>query len=592
MVIRMKQWKHKVISILVAIVLIIIIALIAFGGKIKESMNNGEEIGIHWLLALLYPDKYSYSVETADLNEYYQLFSEDDIAIILQDERIESSGKLLDGTVYFSISTISDLFTDRFYVNDEEGILLYTTSTDIYKVNIGENSFEYAGSSTPVDYQIARYYNDGTLYIAADYVQKFADFSYEFFPEPNRMQVYTQWGTRREAEILKDTQVRYQGGIKSAILRQIAAGEKVTVLEVMETWTKVKTADGYIGYVENDKLADYVEVADTPTTGAYQPENDYQQAVSGNDIQIGFHQVYSEDDGTGLTSLLPGTTGMDVVSPTWFYLDGAEGTFTSLANANYVETAHANGLQVWALMEDMTNDFDEYALFASSISRKTLIDNLISQANTYGFDGINIDCEEIDSKTAPHFVQFLRELSIATRNNGLVLSIDNYVPNEGNRYYNLKEQGYVADYVIMMGYDEHWAGSEAGSTASLDFVEKGISDMLTLGVPQNKLICAVPFYTRIWRTEGAETSSEAVGMETAAAWVADRNLTPVWDDTLCQYYIDFQDGTAYYQVWLEDDESMTTKLAVIQQYDLAGVAAWKLGLEDDTAWNIINAYSN
>lgn len=588
----MKELKHKIISVVVAIVLILVIALVAFGGKIVSSIKNGEEINLRWFMALLYPDKYSYSVETADLNEYYQLFAADDIAIVLQDTRVEDRGKLIDGTVYFAFDTVERLFTDRFYVNEEEGVLLYTTSTEVITVTIGEESFGYEsdGQLTPTDYAIARYYEDGTLYVAADYVLKYANFSYDFYPEPNRMQVYTQWEARREAEVLKDTQVRYQGGIKSDVLREVTAGETVIVLEIMETWTKVQTSDAYIGYIENEMLSDYVEVTPTPVTGAYVPEEDYSMGVSDNKITMAFHQIFSVDDGTGLNSLLEGTSGIDVISPTWFYLDSEEGTFTSLASYSYVENAHAQGLQVWALLEDMTNDFDEYALFASSANRRALIDNLIGAALEYNLDGLNIDCEEIGRETGPHYVQFLRELSIETRKNGLILSVDNYVLNEGNLYYDLGEQGLVADYVIVMGYDEHWAGSEAGSVASIDFVERGISSALEAGVPAAKLINGVPFYTRIWRTEGVETNSEAVGMEVTQEWLANRSLTPVWDDVCCQYYASYQDGTAFYEVWVEDVTSLETKLSVMSNYGIAGMAAWKLGLESDDVWPMINRY--
>lgn len=587
----MKQLKHKIISVLVAIVLIILIGVIAFGGKISESIKNGEEINARWFLALLYPERYSYSVQTADLNEYYQLFSQDDIAIVLQNERIEDRGKYIDGTVYFAFDTVERLFTDRFYVNEEEGVLLYTTSTDVITVEIGDESTGYSvsGTYTATDYPIARYYED-CLYVAAEYVRQYANFSYDFYTEPNRMQVYTEWGTRREAEILNNTQVRYQGGIKSDILREISAGEKVTVLEIMETWTQVKTNDGYIGYVENTMLSDYAEVTDTPVTGAYSPEEDYGIPVSGNKITMVFHQIYSPDDGSGLNELLTSTSGIDVVSPTWFYINSETGTFDSLASAAYVENAHAKGLQVWALVEDMTNDFDEYALFASSTNRRAFIDNLITATMEVGADGINVDCEEISRETGPHYVQFLRELAIETRKNGLILSVDNYVRNEGNLYYDLGEQGIVADYVIVMGYDEHWAGSDAGSVASIDFVERGITSALDSGVPAQKLINGVPFYTRIWRTEGVETNSEAVGMTAAANWAETRGITPVWDEETCQYYVSHQDGTALYQIWIEDAESLATKLTVMNNYGIAGMAAWKLGLESEDVWPIINAH--
>lgn len=590
----MKKLRNKIISVLVAVVLIIIVAAIAFGGKIKESMANGEEIGLRWFLALIYPEKYSYSMQMADMNEYFQLFAQDDIAIILQDERIDDRGKLIDGTVYFSITTVEKLFTDRFYVNADGTALYYTKSDEVRIVNIGEESNGYYvnGEWTPLDYKAAQFDTEGTLYIAAEYVKNYANFTYEFFPDPNRMKVRTEWDTHRETTVLKDTQVRYQGGIKSDVLCQAAEGDRVTVIEIMETWTKVLTKDGFIGYIENDKLADYEEIVELPVSGAYDPTADYHMTSSADGkLTIVFHQVTVPDDGSGFNELYASTSGIDVVSPTWFYLNNTDGSYLSIASKAYVENAHAKGLQVWALIEDMTYEADEYELFSSADNRQALISNLIQEALELGIDGINIDFEKITRESATHYVQFLRELSIETHKNGLILSVDNYMPNEGNRYYNLKEQGYVADYVILMGYDEHWAGSaESGSVASIGFVEKGLEDALALGVPENKLINAVPFYTRIWRTEGVEVKSEAYSMSVVQEWLANRGLTPEWDDVTGQYYASYQDGTAFYEVWIENADSLNVKLNIMSSYNLAGVAAWKLGLESADVWPVINSY--
>lgn len=590
----MKRLRNKIISVLVAVVLIIIVAAIAFGGRIKESIAGGEEIGLRWFLALIYPEKYSYSTQMADMNEYFQLFSQDDIAIILQNERIEDRGKLIDGTVYFSIATVEKLFTDRFYVNADGTALLYTTSDEIRTVNIGENSNGYYANDVwmPLDYKAAQFDAEGTLYIAAEYVKNYADFTYEFFADPNRMQVRTEWDTHRETTVLKDTQVRYQGGIKSDVLCQVAEGDRVTVLEIMETWTKVQTGDAFIGYIENNKLADYEEIIEVPVSGAYDPAADYHMTSRLDEkLTIVFHQVTAPDDGSGFNQLYASTSGIDVVSPTWFYLNNTDGSYLSIASKAYVENAHAKGLQVWALIEDMTYDVDEYELFSSMDNRQALITNLIQEALELEIDGINIDFEEITKESSTHYVQFLRELSIETHNNGLILSVDNYMPNEGNRFYNLKEQGYVADYVILMGYDEHWAGcAEAGSVASIGFVEKGLADAVALGTPENKLINAVPFYTRIWRTEGVEVRSDAVSMGAAQEWLANRSLTPEWDDETGQYYASYQDGTAFCEVWIENADSLNVKLNIMSNYDLAGVAAWKLGLESADVWSVINSY--
>ncbi len=594
----LRRFRNSVIAFFVIALLIVIVIWVAFGKGIRQAKESGEKFGVQWMLAALYPEKYSYSTEMANLQEYFKLDYPEDIAIILQDDRINAKGKLYDGTVYFSIDTVRDLFTDRFYVNSEENILLYTTASEVIRVDIGDDSKAYytGETATPTDYAIARYGKDGTLYVAADYVKKYANFTYDFYADPNRMQVYNSWGMDKMAEVTDDTHVRYQGGIKSDILCEIAKGSEVEVLEGMENWTKVKTADGYIGYIENARLGEVVEVKADPATGAYDPKSDYAMVPPQERVLLGWHQIFSPDDGTGMSEITAGATGMNVVSPTWFFLkgtnDAGEVDYTCIASAKYVERAHEKGYQVWALVENMENDFDEYALFSSSANRAALIDKLLADAETYGFDGINMDIELTDSKlnkVGPHYVQFLRELSIQTHAKGLILSVDVNVPTESNREINLKEQGLVNDYVIMMGYDEHYIGSDAGSIASVTFVEKGLEDMKKQGVPVDKIVCAVPFYTRIWRTDRGNVTSDAVGMDTAMEWVNNRSLPIEWDEDACCNYAEKSDGDVLYQVWIEDEDSTEARLGIISAQGVRSIAGWKLGLENANTWNIIDS---
>lgn len=589
---KAKVIKARIISFVVAIALIVLVGAIAFGGRIKESIANGDEFNLRFFLALIYPDKYAYSGEMADLNEYFQLFKADDVAIVLQNERIEDRGKLVDGKVYFSVDTVSRLFTKRFYYNDTENNLLYTTSDSIRKVDLNEGNKGYYinGEFTATDYVPAVNLED-TVYICADYVKLYCNYTYDYYSDPNRVQVYTSFGARKEAEFVKDTRVRYQGGIKSEVLTPVKKGDKVTVLETMENWSKVKTSDCFIGYVENNKLSEAVEVTDTAPTGAYVPREDYLTGDNQGNVVLGWHQIYIEDDGTNLNSILPDNACINVVCPTWFYTNSEKGEFTSYATSAYVNNAHNKGLKVWALCEDMTNEFDEYALFSSSENRKAFIDNLISTTISVGADGINMDFEKIGKQTGPHYVQFLRELSIETKKNGLILSVDNYQQNQGNLYYNLGEQGLVCDYVIIMDYDEHWGGSaEAGSVASIGFVENGIKTAIEAGVPPYKLVNGMPFYTRLWKKEGDNLTSQALGMNEAKNWADTRGITPAFDETTCQYYVTHQDGTAVYEMWMEEATSIEAKLGVGANYQIAGVACWRLGLENDSVWPVIANY--
>ncbi|MCH5248848.1 MAG: SH3 domain-containing protein [Lachnospiraceae bacterium] len=562
----------KIIPVIVAIVLIIIIAAAGFGAKVI--------------------DKYSYSKEYADLVEYFGIEGEDDVPVILQDEMIEEHARVWDNVCYFDLATIHQYLNDRFYEDKAEGLLLYTLPDRIIRTEIGKTVYQSSYDELEdVGYVIARYEGD-TLYVAADFVKQYTNLSYELFMEPYHMQLYTEWNERQVADISKDTQVRYQGGIKSDILTEVSEGDSVIVLDEMEKWSKVKTQDAYIGYVENKRLDGHRIEEPVPVTDYEEPE--YTSISKDYKINLAWHAIYSTAGNDTLTEVLAGTRGVNVISPTWFVLTGDAGEFTSFASREYVNKAHDMGLEVWALISNITDTetLDMYELLSKTTTRTAIIDNLINAAASYGLDGLNIDFEDIGVDTGEAFIEFIRELSIPCREKGIVLSVDNYVPMGYNDYYRRDEQGLVADYVIIMGYDEHHGNSEeAGSVASIDFVEKGIANTIS-EVQAQKVINAIPFYTRIWETNGTTLSSQVVGMEMADEYVANHSIEIRWDEETCQNYGEYQSGNSLYQVWLEDDESIRVKLNVMDNYKIAGVAEWRLGLEKPSVWTAIEEYIN
>lgn len=566
--------KKKIISVLVAIVLIFVVIAVAFGSMLL--------------------DKYSYSKEYADLESYYGLEQEGDVAIVLQDQIIPEKAKKIDDVYYFDLNTVEEYFTDRFYVNDIEQVVLYTTATEIIKTYIGDTSDVcYVGDTEEaLGYKAAIRQND-ILYIAADYLKKFVNFSYESFSGTDRMQVYTEWNMRNIADIKKKTAVRYQGGIKSDILEEVYAGDTVVVLEQLENWSKVKTSHAVIGYLENKYLVNLRAEQMEAVTDV--PEIVYNSQQREHKINLGFHQVFQQEENR-LEELVSASSTLNVVAPTWFRIKDNEGGIASLANTGYVEKAHALGLEVWAVVTDVDSknlydlDVDCYSLFVSSENRARLINALLEQCLTYGIDGINIDLEGIKKDAGPHFVQFLRELSIQTRANNIVLSVDNFVPTEYTAHYNRAEQGLVADYIIVMGYDEHYAGGGvAGSVASIGFVESGIANTKAV-VPKEKIINAIPFYTRVWEINGGNLSGAILTMRMQQDWVNRAGSAPVWDDETCQNYVTYEKDGITYQCWLEDVESIQVKLNVMEAQEIAGVAAWKLGIEDKAVWEAIDNY--
>ncbi len=561
--------KKKIIPIVIAIVLIIIIGGVTFGSRILE--------------------KYSYSKERADLNAYYGITGSQEAAIVLQDEIVEEKARISDGICYLDIATIHKYLNDRFYVDGGEGLLLYTLPEDIVRNSIGSSVKETAQGSEELGYTAAIWEGD-TLYVALDYIKQYTNFSYQLFTDPYRIQLTTEWPSYEVASISKNTQVRVKGGVKSEILTDVQKGDQVSVLEQMETWSKVKTADSVIGYVENKRLTGIRSEQPIPVTDYQEPE--YTSLTRDHKINLGWHVVASAGGNDTFNSVTANAGNLNVISPTWFKLCDNEGGYTSFASADYVQKAHDRGLEVWVLIENIEykDSISMYEILSSTTTRQKLIDSLMNDLITYGIDGINVDFEQLSMDCGEHFVEFIRELSVACRKNGKVLSVDNYVPRDFNDYYDRKEQGIVADYVIVMGYDEHYAGSkEAGSVASIDYVEDGIAQTVK-EVPAEKVINAIPFYTRIWETTGDGISSQAVDMVTAEQFISNHGITAEWDETTCQNYGEYTSGDSRYQVWLEDADSIKVKLNVMENYGIGGVAEWRLGFEKPEIWDVIGEY--
>ena len=295
-----------------------------------------------------------------------------------------------------------------------------------------------------------------------------------------------------------------------------------------------------------------------------------------------------------MEGLLANTKAINTISPTWFALSDNEGNFTSLADKSYVDFMHQRGIEVWALIDNFTGRIGEEAVntkevLSSTTKRTNLIQNLMGQVLANGIDGINVDFEQVPREAGADYIQFLRELSVACRLNQIVLSVDNYVPTEYTAYYNRKEQGIIADYIIIMGYDEHYSGSEIGSIASINYVEGGIKDTLN-EVPKEKVINAIPFYTGIWATESGTTTLDKVSMSYAEKFMTEKGGTADWDEVTCQNFTTFQSENTTYQIWLEDEASIQTKLNVMKNYDIAGVAGWRLGLEKPEIWDLVANY--
>ena len=563
--------KKKAAPVLAIVLLIVIVAGIGFLTRVIK--------------------KYTPSSEVMSSQEYFGLDREGEAAIVVGSEILPYKGKILNEVAYVDYQAVKEVLNDYFYWDSENNTMLYTMPTDVVQILAGSNSYTADGKTQSLNYNIVLI--DGTeTYIALDFVKQYTDISYEMFHDPDRIVINNEWGDMTVASIRKAGKVRSLGGIKSPILREVEKNEVVRILEPMEDWTKILTQDGYIGYIKNDRLVK--ERTETRTSDFVAPE--YTNIQKDYKINLVWHQTTSMDANYNIIYDIANVKKVNTISPTWFSIASNDGTLDSLALADYVDTAHSNHMEVWPLVDNFSENIDFTAVMNSTSARNKIENQLIAAAIEYSFDGINVDFENISEDAADGYIQFMRELSVMCRKNGIVLSVDVPVPMDFTAHYNRKALGEVCDYLMIMGYDEHYAGSEeAGTVASLSFEEEGIQNTL-LEVAAEKVVSGIPFYTRLWCTttneDGTTTvTSEAMGMNQAQQTLENNQVEASWDETTGQNYAQFNgESGELYQIWLEDTESLTRKLELIKNYDLGGAAEWKLGLEDDSVWDLIAKY--
>lgn len=553
--------------------------------------------------------KYSPSKKEYDLKKYYGIENEGQLAVIVDNQVAEPHGMIADGKAYVQYEIVRDYINDRFYWDPNENVLLYTLPKDMVTVEVGSKDYSVSKEKKSEDYVILKT-EGSTAYIALDFIQQYTNIEYELYNEPNRVMIVSDWGETTVAAVKKNTQVRYQGGVKSPILSQVKKKDEVTVIESEENWKKVRTKDGFIGYIKNSAL----RKEEKKVISRAFDEQEFTSIQKEYTINMAWHNVTNTDANNSVLQRIAESKGLTTIAPTWFHVKDTDGNMDSIASSDYVNYAHQSNIEVWAAIRDFDggiNSYEEsYELLRFTSKRENLINQLISEALRVGVDGINVDFEKISEECGEHYIQFIRELSVRCRQNGIVLSIDNYVPKGYNMQYNRKEQGIVADYVVIMGYDEHYAGSPvAGPVSSYNFVKEGIEETLK-EVPADKVISGIPFFTRLWEevpkteeelanqagTEEAQyttkVTSQAFDMNTAKAKLAEAGIETTWDENAQQNYATWVVESATFEMWLEDEQSIEPKLKLMKDNKLAGTAAWALGYENGEIWNLIQKYVN
>ena len=559
-----EQQKKKAAPVLVVLILIV---LVGAAGVVSFLIN-----------------RYKPGTEYMAGNEYFNLTDENSVALIQNGELLEEQAVLIGGEPYAAYTYVESQLNSCFYWDEETKGILLTTSGGVQTLLPGDA----AVAKTPGGQPAVQQESDGTVYISLDVVKEYTDLDYAYYSDPNRVVIRNEWDGVEQATVQSDTaQVRQKGGIKSLILADVQKGDTLLYLENLDNWCKVMTADGYTGYIQTE---DIPEPEDIEARTA--KKDSYERITRDHKINLVWHQSTSTESNDAMAEMTAEMTGVNVISPTWFSVTDETGTISSLASADYVKLAHEAGREVWGLIDNFNEAFDETTDLAYASVRSRIIEQLLAEAASCGMDGINVDFENLKEAGIPHYLQFLRELTSAAHAQNLVVSVDTPVPQAYTMYYQRGEQARFVDYMIVMAYDEHFAGSEeAGSVSSLPFVQQAVEEM-TRVMPADQVICGIPFYTRVWTEKFGQSAitSEVLGMDGAKNYAKENQMTETWDASLGQNVATVETSDARYTIWMEDEQSMEEKLKVIQSADLAGVAEWKLGFECADVWSLISEY--
>lgn len=559
-----EQQKKKAAPVLVVLILIVLVGAAGVGSFLINRYKPGTEYMAG--------------------NEYFNLTDENSAALIQNGELLEEQAVLIGGEPYAAYTYVESQLNSCFYWDEETKGILLTTSGGVQTLLPGDA----AVAKTPGGQPAVQQESDGNVYISLDVVKEYTDLDYAYYSDPNRVVIRNEWDGVEQATVQSDTaQVRQKGGIKSLILADVQKGDTLLYLENLDNWCKVMTADGYTGYIQTEDISE-PEAIEARTA----KKDSYERITRDHKINLVWHQSTSTESNDAMAEMTAEMTGVNVISPTWFSVTDETGTISSLASADYVKLAHEAGREVWGLIDNFNEAFDETTDLAYASVRSRIIEQLLAEAASCGMDGINVDFENLKEAGIPHYLQFLRELTSAAHTQNLVVSVDTPVPQAYTMYYQRGEQARFVDYMIVMAYDEHFAGSEeAGSVSSLPFVQQAVEEM-TRVMPADQVICGIPFYTRVWTEKFGQSAitSEVLGMDGAKNYAKENQMTETWDASLGQNVATVETSDARYTIWMEDEQSMEEKLKVIQSADLAGVAEWKLGFECADVWSLISEY--
>lgn len=487
------------------------------------------------------------------------------------------------GVIYIAKEDIENFFDNYIYYDEKYNQIITGSSTKIANMVVGENSATVNSAEVKLKSPVIE--KENKYFIPFSELKSVYNVDIEYIN--NRVVVDSLDRKYQIATVAKDISIKSKPTSLSRTVDKIKAGDAVVISNrkddlVKSGWKKIRTSNGSLGYVKEDNL------------GKINTIRDDMVETSKVEGKVSLAWEYFSDYGSA-PERSGAMDGVNVVSPTFFRLEqlgkGNVKENVGTAGINYINWAHNNGLKVWAMisnesMLDTTSEImNDYKL------RNKLINNIVNLVVKYNLDGINIDFENMYMEDKAMFNRFLIELEPRLNEMGKVLTVDVTAPDGSETWsmcFDRNTISKVADYIIFMAYDQYGASSnKEGTTAGCDWVEANITKFLGQeGVNPDKLVLAVPFYTRLWKEENGKVSSETVDLKDVDK-VIPANVEKRWNDNLKQYYIEYTQNGAVYKMWIEDLKSISAKLDLINKYKLAGAAYWEKDRESPEVWDIV-----
>ena len=377
-----------------------------------------------------------------------------------------------------------------------------------------------------------------------------------------------------------ETLLRESASKRSPIIKKLPKGEELYVYEEKGKFYKVRMPEGYAGYVLKKDLDENFEKVSLKSTS---------KNTSDGPINLTWDYTYAEHSEDKINQIKD-IKGLDVIIPTWFSIRNGNGDMIDRGNQNYIKKYKDLGIDVWAYLDNSFDPNITHEALSNENTRKKVINKTLELCKKYGMKGINIDFEHTKIDDRDYITDFVREFRQAAGDD-FIITVDvtpQISADVTKEPYDRKALAEIADYMVVMAYDQHWGSSDkAGSVAQYKWVE-GSVNVLFRNIPNKKMILGVPLYTRIWKEAGGKVTSKTISMDEVARIIAAKGLKPVWDKESQQNYIEYQENNADYKIWIEDANSLEKKVSLVNKYNLAGVGSWRLGFETPNIWDVIS----